>query len=188
MLAAALHAVEARGQALLCDASATRRAMLEAERRYERIRPDAEPPSIHYAEGQFAADLGRCLRDVGDSTQGIRLFTRAVEANAAGRVRSRCIMEADLTAAHLVGRDYEQAAALGRDAVRTAAQLSSTRALDRLRTLHHQIQPLRHSSPHLAELDDRITDLFTASRVAMRPRARDDQRTADRDQPRSPAG
>jgi hypothetical protein len=76
---------------------------------------------------------------VDESKQGIRLFTRAVEANALGRVRSRCIMEADLAAAHLVGRDYEQAAALGCDAVRTAARLSSTRVLDRLRTLHHQV-------------------------------------------------
>jgi hypothetical protein len=56
-----------------------------------------------------------------------------------------------------VGRDFEQAAALGRDALRTAAQVSSARTVERLRTLQRQIQPLRANSPHLRDLDDRIT-------------------------------
>ncbi|GAA5169226.1 hypothetical protein [Amycolatopsis dongchuanensis] len=74
-------------------------------------------------------------------------------------------MQTDLATAHLVGRDYEHAAALGRDAVRTAAQVSSTRTLDRLRTLQRQVRPLRASSRHLGELDERITDLLTRNRA-----------------------
>lgn len=166
MLAASLRAVEARGLALLGDATAARRSMLEAERQFERIRPDAEPPSMGYAEGQFTADLGRCLRDVGEQKQGIRLLTHALEANAPGRVRSRGVMESDLAAAYLAGRDYEQAAAVGREAVRTATQINSTRTLDCLRTLRRQVQPLRSSSPHLTELDDRITELLTRGQRA----------------------
>ncbi len=77
------------------------------------------------------------------------------------RVRSRCFVQTDLATAHLVGRDLEHAAALGRDAVRTAAQVSSTRTLDRLRTLQRRVRPLRTRSPHLNELDARITDLLT---------------------------
>ncbi|MGH3839038.1 MAG: hypothetical protein ACRDSF_25575, partial [Pseudonocardiaceae bacterium] len=79
------------------------------------------------------------------------------------RVRARCFAQTDLAGAHLVGRDFEQAAALGRDAVRTAAQVSSTRTLDRLHTLQRQIQPLRAGSPHLRELDERITDFLARS-------------------------
>ncbi|WP_010696400.1 hypothetical protein [Saccharopolyspora spinosa] len=47
--------------------------------------------------------------------------------------------------------------------MRTAGQVSSTRALDRLRTLQRQVRPLRSSSPDVRELDDRITDLTRTS-------------------------
>ncbi|MGH3909119.1 MAG: hypothetical protein ACRDTE_33825, partial [Pseudonocardiaceae bacterium] len=46
-------------------------------------------------------------------------------------VRARCFAQTDLAGAHLRGRDLEQAAALGRDALRTAADVSSHRTLDR---------------------------------------------------------
>ncbi len=52
---------------------------------------------------------------------------------------------------------------MGRDALRTAAQVSSNRTLDRLRTLQRQARLLRAGSPHLRELDDRITDFLTRS-------------------------
>lgn len=56
--------------------------------------------------------------------------------------------------------------------MRTAVQVSSTRTLDKLRTLQRQVRPLRANSTHLGELDDRITDLLT------RNRARRDEDTA----------
>ncbi|MGH3835607.1 MAG: hypothetical protein ACRDSF_07865, partial [Pseudonocardiaceae bacterium] len=63
----------------------------------------------------------------------------------------------------LLRRDWEQAAALGREVLRTAAEISSTRTLDRLRTLQRQIQPMRTGSPHLRELDERITVFLARS-------------------------
>jgi hypothetical protein len=44
-----------------------------------------------------------------------------------------------------------------------AAQVSSTRTLDRLRTLQRQVRPLRASSSHLRELDERITNFLGRS-------------------------
>lgn len=163
-LSASLHAVEARSFALSGDGSATRRAMSEVERQFGRIRPGDEPPALgSYAEGQFAADLGRCLLGVGDPNPGVRQLTRALETNSPGRVRSRCVMEADLAAAHLDAGDHERAAAYGRDALRTAAQLDSVRTLDRLRTLQHQVRPRRATSLHLKELDDRLAAVLDRS-------------------------
>jgi hypothetical protein len=78
-------------------------------------------------------------------------------------VRSRCFVQTEVATAYFVGRDFERAAAFGRDAVRTAAQVSSTRALDRLRTLQRRVRRLRTSSPRLSESDERITDLLTRS-------------------------
>lgn len=91
----------------------------------------------------------------------------AVEPDIAGhtqepwRVRGRCLVQIDLAGAHLLGNDRKQAAAVVRDALRTAAEVRSTRTLDRLRTLQRQARPLRAGSPHLRELDERITHLLT---------------------------
>ncbi|MGH3869269.1 MAG: hypothetical protein ACRDQ4_24810, partial [Pseudonocardiaceae bacterium] len=157
-LAAELHVLEARGHALVGDAREARRAMLEAQRCYESMSPEGEPPWLAlYTEAAFAADLGKCLRDLGEADQAIKLSTVAVRDYEPWRVRARCFAQIDLAGAHLLGNDREQAAAVGRDALRTAAQVSSARTLDRLRTLQRQARLLRASSPHLRELDERIT-------------------------------
>ncbi len=83
-------------------------------------------------------------------------------------------MQTDLAAAHVAGRDFEQAAVVGRDAIRTATQVSSTRSVDRLRVLQRQVRPLRANSTHLAELDDRITGLLTRSGPRREDVARED--------------
>jgi hypothetical protein len=86
VLSALLHAVEARGHALLGDSNSTRTAVIEAQRHYERSRLNGEPSWLgFYTEAELAADFG-------------------------------------LASAHMVSGDLEHAAALGRDAVRTAAQ------------------------------------------------------------------
>lgn len=165
-LSSLLHAVEARGNALLGDTNATRAAVLEAQRCNERVQADNEPTWLgFYTEAELATDLGRCLRDVGELEQADRLITQAMDDYEPWRVRSRCFVLTDLAASRLAARDFEHAAALGREAVRTAARVSSTRTVDRLRTLQRQVRPLRPSSPQLGELDDRITDLRTRHRT-----------------------
>lgn len=149
---------EGRGLALLGDAGAARRAVLAAERHYERFSAGDEPPWLgFYTEAGFATDLGRCLRDMGDTGQAAKLITRALGSVEPWKVSGRCSIQIDLAATHLLGRDLEQAAAHGRDAVRTAAEVNSTLTLDGLRTLQRQVRPLRSASP-LADLDGRITD------------------------------
>lgn len=149
---------------MLGDSNATRVSVLEAERCYERSRPEDEPTWLgFYTEAELAADLGRCLRDVGEPDQATRLLSQALDGYESWRVRSRCFVQTDLAAAHLAGRNLEHAAALGLDAVHTAGEVSSARTLDRLCTLQRQVLPLRASSSHLAELYEGITDLLTRS-------------------------
>jgi hypothetical protein len=165
-LSAMLHAIEACGQALLGDANTARTAMRNAEHCRDRADAGGAPTflSTHW-EASLAADLGRCLRDLGEPAPAARLITQAIDGSELWKVRSRCFFQTDLAATHLIGRDYEHATAVARDAVRTAAQLSSTVALDRLRTLQRQLHPLRKDSPHLNELDQQITDLLTRKDV-----------------------
>lgn len=162
VLSALLHAVEARGHALLGDGSSTRTAVLLAEQCFERARDDSDPTWLSfYTEAELAADIGRCLRDVGEPEQGTRLITHAMDTYEPWRIRSRCFVQTDLATAHLVQGDHEHAAALGRDAVRTAVVVSSTRTLDRLRTLQRRVRPVRAGSPQLIDLDTRISHLLT---------------------------
>lgn len=76
-------------------------------------------------------------------------------------VRPLCVTQTGLALTHLHGRDLEQAAALGRDALRTATNVSSTTTVERLRTLQRQVPPLRSTSRHLTDLADRITGFLT---------------------------
>jgi hypothetical protein len=164
---AELHAMEARGFAVLGNVRQARHAVLAAQRHYESQRPDAERV-VFYTNAALAADLGRCLRDIGEPKPAITLSTTALRDYEPWRVRNRCFVQTDLASAHLLGGDLEQAAALGRDALRTAADVSSTRTLDRLRTLQRQVHPLRSAAPPLADLDDRITDFLTRT-IPRRP-------------------
>ncbi|MGH3908441.1 MAG: hypothetical protein ACRDTE_30280 [Pseudonocardiaceae bacterium] len=75
--------------------------------------------------------------------------------------RGRALLQSWVALAHLRGRDLEQAAASGRDALRGATDVSSTMLVQRLRTLHRHIQPVRAGSPHLRELDDQLTTFLT---------------------------
>ncbi|WP_016698386.1 hypothetical protein [Actinoalloteichus spitiensis] len=139
--------------------------MLKAERHYERARIDEEPTWLaFYTEAELAADLGRCLRDVGDPDQGASLIKQALDTYEPWRVRSRCFVQADLALAHLASRDLEQAASVGRDAVRMARQVSSNRVLDRLHMLQRRVRPLSSTSSDARELDDRITDVTRTHR------------------------
>lgn len=163
-LNALLHAVEARGHALLGDGQASRKEVLAAERHYERSELAREPTWLKfYTEAELAADLGRCLRDSGEPERGAVLIGRALDQYEPWRVRSRCFVQTDLAAAHIVRGDHEHAAALGRDAVRTAADVSSTRTVEKLRTLHRSVRPLLGQSSHMADLDARLSTFLTRS-------------------------
>ncbi len=163
-LAAELHALEVRGLALLGEASAARRAALAAQQVYESVRPGDELPwQDFYTEDALIADLGLGLSNVGETKEALTLGTTALQGFEPWRVRGRSLVQTHVALAHLRSRDLAQAAAYGREALHSATDVSSTMIAQRLRTLHRQVQPLRASSPHLRELDERLTTFFTRS-------------------------
>ncbi|MGH3913075.1 MAG: hypothetical protein ACRDTC_06655 [Pseudonocardiaceae bacterium] len=159
-LAAELHALEARGFALLGDAREARHAALAAQRAHESSQPENQFP-VSYTEVDLASDLGRCFSGIGELDQARTLTTASLHGIEPWKVRGRCVDQTDLAIISLHGRDLEQAAAFGRDALRSAADLDSTITLERLRTLQRQVHPLRSAAPSLADLDDRITSFLT---------------------------
>ena len=159
VLVAELHALDGRALALLGDTRGARHAVLAAQRLFESLRPNDEAPAF-YSDAAIASELGRCLHDIGEPEQAVAMSAAALRDYEPWRVRNRCWVQADLASAHLLRHDLEQAATLGRDALRTAAKVSSHRLLDRLRTLQRQVRPLHSATPALADLDDRITDFL----------------------------
>lgn len=87
---------------------------------------------------------------IGDPEQALPLTTAALRGIESWEARPQCMMQTDLALTHILGRDPEQAAAFGRDAVRTATDVSSTITVERLRALQRQVHPLRSASPHPA--------------------------------------
>ncbi|MGH3912080.1 MAG: hypothetical protein ACRDTC_01510 [Pseudonocardiaceae bacterium] len=158
VLATKLHAVEARGFALLGDVRETRHAALAAQRCYETVTP--EETADDYVVTAFGVDLGRSMLGIGDTEQALRFTTMALDNAEPWRVRGLCVSQIDLALTHLQSRDLEQAAALGRDALRSAADLDSSVTTQRLHTLHRQLQPLCPHSPELRDLDGRLTSHF----------------------------
>ncbi|MGH3546497.1 MAG: hypothetical protein ACRDPW_11330, partial [Mycobacteriales bacterium] len=155
-LAAGLHGCEARGFSLLGDVRETRHAALATQRCYETVTP--EDTAGIYVVNMFGQDLGNSLLRIGDTNQALTFSTLALDGAEPWMIRGQCANQTLLARTHLQGRELEQAAACGRDALRSAATLSSTIITDRLRILQRQVAPLRTASPHLADLDDRITE------------------------------
>lgn len=160
-LGAKLHGLEARGFALLGDPRETRHAVAAAQRCYDSV--DPEDAAAFYTVNGFGGDLGKALLGLGDTEQALAFKTTALNGVEVWMVRPRCLDLTDLALIHLRGRDLEQAAAFGRDALRTAATLDSTIASERLRTLHRQVAPLRSASPDLADLNERLIRHLTRS-------------------------
>lgn len=158
-LVAKLHAVEARGFALLGDTRGTRHAVTFAQRSYEVASPEDAPAC--YTVNGFGGDLGKALSGIGDTDQAVTFSTMALRGCHPQALRPLCVTQTDLALTHLRSRDLEQAAALGRDALRTADALNSTIIVERLRTLQRQTQPLRSNSPHLHDLNERLTTHLT---------------------------
>jgi hypothetical protein len=133
--------------------------MLEAERHYERFRPDGEPAWLSlYTEAALASDLGRALRDSGEPAHATQSMSRALDSYEPGRVRSRCFAQIDLATAYLIDGEHDHAAALTRNALITAGEVSSSRTVSRIQSLQHKIRPLH--SAGLAEVDDEITNFL----------------------------
>jgi hypothetical protein len=164
-LVALLNAVQARGHAVLGDVAAARECRRQAEGQYQRHRTGQEPAWLgFYTQSELDADLGRCLRDLGDGEPAVRLLNRALENYEPWRARSRCFVHTDLAAAHLVDGNHDRAALSARQAIRAAGALRSIRTIDRLRILRRSVRPVRERSAVLRSLDDELTDFLSRSR------------------------
>ncbi|MEU3608111.1 regulator [Streptomyces sp. NPDC035033] len=146
---AMLHAVEARGHAVLGEARACSASLVRAERALEAARPGDEVP--HWArpfdEAQLADELGHCHRDLQQYRPAAQHAERALQLRAPGYARSRLFCRVVLATARLALGELDQACALGAEAAQQAAEMRSARAIEYVRDFERRLEPYRDAPP-----------------------------------------
>ncbi|MDT9684513.1 regulator [Streptomyces sp. TRM76323] len=144
-----LHAVEARGHAVLGEVRACTSSLVRAERALEGARPGEEVP--HWArsfdEAQLADESAHCHLDLRHYRAAAQHAERALQLYAPGYARSRTFCRVVLAAARLALGELEQACALGAEAARQAADMRSARAVEYVRDFECRLDPHRDALP-----------------------------------------
>ncbi|WP_313888201.1 hypothetical protein [Lentzea alba] len=153
-LGAYLHAIEARGLALLGDVKGTQTALDNAQRSFDRDGTEPDWLSF-YGASDLMSDIGQCLRDTGRPQQGVALLERALDTLPEHRVTARAKTQIHIAAAYLELRDYEKADQVTADALAAISTLSSSRIVERVKGLRRRANR-RHN-----DLDERIADFLT---------------------------
>ncbi|GAB6915009.1 hypothetical protein JCM13580A_48110 [Streptomyces drozdowiczii] len=145
---ALLHAVEARGHAVLGDAKACTASLARAERALEAARPGDEVPhwARHFDEAQLADEFGHCHRDLQQYRPAAQYAERALQLRAPAYARSRLFCRVVLASARLGLGELDQACRLGAEAAQQAAEMRSARATEYVRDFERRLEPFRDAA------------------------------------------
>ncbi|KOX18887.1 MULTISPECIES: hypothetical protein [unclassified Streptomyces] len=145
---AMLHAVEARGHAVLGEARACSASLVRAERALEAARPGDEVPywARTFDEAQLADELGHCHRDLQQYRTAAQYAERALQLRAPGFARSRLFCRVVLATSRLALGELEQACALGAEAAQQASEMRSARAAEYVRDFERRLEPYRDAA------------------------------------------
>ncbi|MCQ1578356.1 regulator [Streptomyces parvus] len=145
LVQALLHAVEARGHAVLGEARSCTAALTRAEHALETARPGDEVP--HWArtfdEAQLADELSHCHRDLQQYRAAAQHAERSLALRAPAYARSRLFCRVVLASARLGLGELEQACQLGAEAAQQAAEMRSVRATEYVRAFERSLEPYR---------------------------------------------
>ncbi|MEV4130514.1 hypothetical protein [Nocardia sp. NPDC049707] len=144
------NALLARAHALNGDAPAGVQAMLEAERRLNRARPDDEPDWIRFfTERQLSAEFMYVAHD-GRRAVDVQQRAPLVLADSVGMERRQVLVAATLAASYVpepgeaaVGHsvEIEQACHVLQDAIRAARGLTSARGIESINVVRRRLAP-----------------------------------------------
>ncbi|MDV9189321.1 regulator [Streptomyces sp. SR27] len=145
---AMLHAVEARGHAVLSEARACSASLVRAERALEASRPGDEVPywARTFDEAQLADELCHCHRDLQQYRPAAQHAERALQLRAPGYARSRLFCRVVLATSRLALGELDQACALGAEAAQQASEMRSARAAEYVRDFERRLEPYRDAA------------------------------------------
>ncbi|GGV14940.1 regulator [Streptomyces griseoflavus] len=144
-----LHAVEARGHAVLGEVRASTAALVRAERALESARAGDEVPywARFFDEAQLADEFGHCHRDLQQFRAAAQHAERSLQLRAPGYARSRLLCRMVLATARLGLGELDQACQLAAEAAGQAAEMRSVRALEYVRDFERKLEPYRDAGP-----------------------------------------
>ncbi|MFE7554010.1 regulator, partial [Streptomyces gardneri] len=145
---AMLHAIEARGHAVLGEARVCGASLVRAERALEAARPGDEVPywARMFDEAQLADELGHCHRDLQQYRPAAQHAERALQLRAPGFARSRLFCRVVLATSRLALGELDQACALGAEAAQQASEMRSARAVEYVRDFERRLEPYRDAA------------------------------------------
>ncbi|MEU3553516.1 transcriptional regulator [Streptomyces fragilis] len=149
---AMFHAAEARGHAVLGDATAAEvargRALDAMEAAAAATEAGDDPVWIsHFDEAYLADELAHCHRDLGQAEQAERYARQSLDGHPETRARRRAIGHVLLATAQLQRRELEQACATALDAAVVLGSLRSNRGTEYLDDFRHRLEPYRSEAP-----------------------------------------
>ncbi|WP_245687483.1 regulator [Streptacidiphilus griseoplanus] len=144
---ALMHAAEARGHGVLGDSRSCTGALVRAERCLQAVRPADEQPSWarSFDEAQLAAEFALCYRDLQQWRLSAQHAEKSLRLRSPGYARSRVFSRSVLATARLGMGDVDEACAVATEALRSAAEMRSVRAVEYLRDFHRRLSPYRGS-------------------------------------------
>ncbi|MCC2277135.1 regulator [Streptomyces sp. ET3-23] len=145
---ALLHAVEARGHAVLGEVRACSASLARAERALEGARTGDEVPYWvrFFDEAQLADEFAHCHRDLQQYRAAAQHAERSLQLRSPAYARSRLFCRVVLASARLGLGELEQACALGAEAAQAAAEMRSVRALEYVREFERRLEPYRDAA------------------------------------------
>ncbi|MBC2873834.1 MULTISPECIES: regulator [Streptomyces] len=143
-----LHAVEARGHAVLGEVRACSASLARAERALETARPSDDVPYWirFFDEAELADEFAHCHRDLQQWRAAAQHAERSLQLRAPAYARSRLFCRVVLAAARLGLGELEQACALGVEAAQAAAEMRSVRAVEYVREFERRLDPYRDAA------------------------------------------
>ncbi|MDT3440848.1 MULTISPECIES: helix-turn-helix transcriptional regulator [unclassified Pseudofrankia] len=160
-----LHAMKARGNALVGASSECLAALWNAEQELNRATAGGHEWLSPFDEAALAAEAAICLRDLNDWNAAERQALRVLELRTPDRARSRALTHLTLATVHLGRGDLDAACDTGAQVLDAATRLASDRVVNQLRGLGRQLEP--HSSvTAVDDFLDRVTATLPAHRAA----------------------
>ncbi|KIF74145.1 regulator [Streptomyces sp. 150FB] len=145
---ALLHAVEARGHAVLGEVRACTASLVRAERALEAARSGDDVPHWGRAfdEAQLASDFGHCHRDLQQYRPAAQHAERSLQLRSPVLARSRLFARVVLAAARLGLGELDQACLLGAEAAQQASEMRSARAVEYVRDFERRLEPYKDAA------------------------------------------
>lgn len=150
--------MEAHGLALLDDKTSCARSLRDAERAWNATDSHNRPPWLnYYDEAYLAAKMAHCFHQVGDLRQAEKFARRSLHMSA-GYDRGKMFNTALLAAILADLGKVNEACTVGRDAVRLASSVESSRTVAYLRDVARRLNRYRTAQP-VVELKDEMLSL-----------------------------